>query len=68
MSKFTKLPFPLSKSYASALFDLIHLDIWGPYKEVTRGKYRYFMTIVDDHTRHTWVYLLQHKSDSLTTP
>lgn len=30
-----------------------------------KGKYKYFLTIVDDNTRHTWVYLLSQKSDAL---
>lgn len=67
MSKFTKLPFSLSDSHASSPFDLIHIDIWGPYRVASKGKYRYFLTIVDDHSRHTWVYLLQYKSESLAT-
>lgn len=67
MSKFTKLPFQLSFSHASEPFELIHMDIWGPYRVCTRGKYRHFMTIVDDHTRSTWIYLLQFKSQSLST-
>lgn len=40
-----------------------HVDTWGPYKVCTRGKYRYFLTLVDDFSRVTWVYLLQNKSD-----
>lgn len=67
MSKFVKLPFPLSESHASSKFELVHIDIWGPYKECTRGKYRYFLTIVDDHSRYTWIYLLKQKSDTLQT-
>lgn len=66
MSKFTKLPYPLSDSHAKQPFALVHIDIWGPYKEFTRGKYKHFLTIVDDNTRHTWIYLLQFKSDALS--
>lgn len=66
MSKFTRLPFPLSDSHAKTPFDLIHIDIWGPYKVCTRGKFKHFLTIVDDNTRTTWVYLLQYKSDALS--
>uniref|UniRef100_A0A803N438 GAG-pre-integrase domain-containing protein n=1 Tax=Chenopodium quinoa TaxID=63459 RepID=A0A803N438_CHEQI len=33
MAKFTKLPFELSSSRASESFELIHMDIWGPYKQ-----------------------------------
>lgn len=32
-------------------FQLLHLDIWGPYKEVTHNGCRIFLTIVDDYTR-----------------
>lgn len=67
MSKFIKLSYPLSSSHASPPFELIHMDIWGPYRVCSKGKYRYLMTIVDDYTRHTWVYLLQYKFDSLHT-
>lgn len=45
----------------------MHIDIWGPYKVCTKGRFRYFLTIVDDCSRHTWVYLIQYKSDALKT-
>ena len=67
MGKLTKQPFSASKSYATLPFQLIHTDIWGPYKVETRGKFRYFLTIVDDHTRMTWVYLIKKKNDYLCT-
>lgn len=67
LAKFTKLPFSLSNSHADKIFDLVHVDIWGPYKVCTKGKFRYFLTIVDDKSRYTWVYLLQYKSEALTT-
>lgn len=65
MAKFPKLPFPSSTSHSSELFALIYLDTWGPYKILTRGKFRYFSTIVDDNLRNTWLYLMQNKSDFL---
>lgn len=65
MAKFTRLPFPISESHASKPFELIHTDIWGPYKVCTRRKFKYFLTIVDDFSRMTWIYLLQHKSEYL---
>lgn len=67
MSKFTKLPFQYSTSVSTSAFELIHLDIWGPYRVPTRGIYRFFLTIVDDYTRATWVYLLSHESQAFTT-
>lgn len=67
MAKFTKLAFQLSESHAATAFELLHIDTWGPYKVCSRGKYRYFLTLVDDFSRFTWVYLLQNKSDYLCT-
>lgn len=66
MAKYTKLPFHISTSHASDIFDLIHMDIWGPYKVPYESKYRYFLTLVDVHSRTTWIYLLQLKSEALT--
>lgn len=67
LEKFTKLPYCLSESHSLSAFDLVHIDIWGPYKVCTKGKFKFFLTIVDDKTRHTWVYLLQYKSEALKT-
>ena len=65
LEKFTKLPYNLSTHHSAKPFDLIHIDISGPYKAVTHKKYRYFLTIVDDHARATCTYLLQYKFDAL---
>ena len=66
MSKFQKLPYTMSSSHASEPFALVHLDTWGPYKVYTRNKYKYFLTLVDDNIRMTWLYLMQHMSDLFT--
>lgn len=57
-AKQTRLPFPVSNIKSTHCFDLIHIDVWGPYKEPTHQGYQYFLTIVDDFSRATWVYLL----------
>lgn len=43
------------------IFALIHCDIWGPFKVPSSQGHRYFVTIVDDHSRYTWIYLLKQK-------
>ena len=45
-------------------FDLIYCDVWGPFAKSTHNGLRYFLTIVDDATRSTWVYLMKSKSDT----
>jgi transposase InsO family protein len=62
-AKQKRLPFPVSISITHALFDLIHVDIWGPVTIPSFQGYRYFLTIVDDFTRFTWIYLMRLKSD-----
>ncbi|CAL1391749.1 unnamed protein product [Linum trigynum] len=56
--------FLLSSIKTSTCFDLIHLDIWGPYKTPATDGSHYFLTMVDDYSRGTWVYLMKFKSDT----
>lgn len=46
------------------MFDLIHMDTWGPCKSCTYNVYKYFFTIVDDYSRSTWTFLLSTKSNA----
>ncbi|GJR20896.1 cysteine-rich receptor-like protein kinase 8 [Tanacetum coccineum] len=39
MAKFAKLPYDHSDSHSTEVFDLIHIDIWGPYKVATAEKF-----------------------------
>ncbi|GJU03349.1 ribonuclease H-like domain-containing protein [Tanacetum coccineum] len=56
-AKQTREPFPLSDHMSKTLRELVHLDLWGPYKVHSKEGYRYFLTIVDDYSRAVWVYL-----------
>ena len=57
------LPFTSHNNRCSSIFDLIHLDIWGPFSVTSAEGYKFFLTIVDDHSRVTWVYMLKTKSE-----
>lgn len=39
------------------------MDLWGPYKTPTHDGHKYFLTVVDDLSRYTWIFLLRLKSD-----
>jgi len=39
------------------------MDIWGPLAITSVDGHRYFLTIVDDFLRHTWIFLLKTKSE-----
>lgn len=61
LSKQRRLPFISNNNICNNAFD--HIDIWGPFLTVTVENFKYLLTIVDDHTRFTWVYMLRSKSD-----
>jgi len=58
--------FPLSTTLAVKTFELLHVDIWGPYKTVTYDGYKLFLSIIDDYSRATWVFLFSHKSNAFS--
>ncbi|CAM8966406.1 unnamed protein product [Rhodiola kirilowii] len=60
----TRLPFNDSNTLSSALFNMVHCDIWGPFGTPTMTGARYFLTIVEDFSRCTWVYLMQNKAEA----
>ncbi|GJV67751.1 hypothetical protein Tco_1483260, partial [Tanacetum coccineum] len=50
-AKQTTKPFPLSDHKSTTIDQLIHLDVWGPYKIRSKDGHRFFLTIVDDYSR-----------------
>jgi hypothetical protein len=64
LAKHKRLPFPNDGHKTSHVFDLIHCDIWGPYFLSTHDGFKYFLTIVDDCSRSTWIYLMSSKADT----
>ncbi|GJW25670.1 retrotransposon protein, putative, ty1-copia subclass [Tanacetum coccineum] len=63
-AKQTREPFPLSEHKTKHLGDLVHLDIWGPYKVTSMDGFR-VLTVVDDYTRAVWVFLMKKNENSL---
>ena len=63
-AKQKRLVFPLSNTCSSHNFDLIHIDIWGPLAAPSMLGFRYFLTIVDDKSRFTWLYFMKAKSEA----
>src|SRR5688572_20434543 len=61
-----RLPFSSSSIKSTNPFQLIHFDVWGPYTQKTYTSCSCFLTIVDDFTRCTWVFLMKHNSESVS--
>ena len=51
--------FPQSSSCSSHCFELIHIDIWGSFSIYSKNISRFFLTIVDDYSKCTWIYLMK---------
>ena len=47
-AKQKRLPFLVSISSSNKIFDLLHMNIWGPLAITSVDGHRYFLTIVDD--------------------
>lgn len=45
-------------------FELIHYDLWKPCSTAAYDGSKYFLAIVDDFTRTTWLYLPQNKIET----
>lgn len=54
--------FPTSTIRSSKPFELLHIDLWGPYKQPTHLGAKYILRIVDDYGRGLWTFLLKDKS------
>ena len=58
--------FPISINKTMDNFQLIHCDLWGPYRTISHCGARYFLTIVDDYSRAVSIYPLEEKKEVFT--
>jgi histone deacetylase 1/2 len=61
-AKSHQLPYFASNKATTAPLELIHSDVWGS-APVSVGRFSYYVSFIDDHTKYTWIYLLRKKSD-----
>lgn len=62
LAKQVRLPFPVRESRSSVVFDIINCDVWGPYRHTTHGHCNQILTIVDDYSKCTWLFLCSAKT------
>ena len=61
LGKYTKTVFPSSDIRSAGVLDLIHSDFCGPMSSVSLRGFEYYVTLIDDHSRKTWIYFLRSK-------
>ncbi|GJR43971.1 retrotransposon protein, putative, ty1-copia subclass [Tanacetum coccineum] len=65
--KMTRKSFPHRPERATDLLGIIHTDVCGPLRHVSRQGASYFITFTDDYSRYGYVYLLKHKHEVFET-
>lgn len=56
IAKQTRMPFTQSSITTERCFELLHMDIWGPYHIASISGAGYFLTVVDDYSRAVWTF------------
>ncbi|GJV08333.1 retrotransposon protein, putative, ty1-copia subclass [Tanacetum coccineum] len=59
--------FPHRPERATDLLGIIHTDVCGPLRRVSRQGASYFITFTDDYSRYGYVYLLKRKHEVFET-
>ncbi|XP_058008156.1 uncharacterized protein LOC110669723 [Hevea brasiliensis] len=57
-----RLSFAKSKISTEDIFELVHIDLWGPYSVPSISSAKCVVTLVDDFSRATWTYLPHDKT------
>ncbi|GJY77889.1 retrotransposon protein, putative, ty1-copia subclass [Tanacetum coccineum] len=65
--KMARKPFSHQVERAKELLGLIHTDVCGPFKTVSREGASYFITFSDDFSHYGYVYLMKHKHEVFET-
>ncbi|GKE11621.1 retrotransposon protein, putative, ty1-copia subclass, partial [Tanacetum coccineum] len=59
--------FYTSSGKSKDILGLIHTDVCGPFRTVSREGASYFITFKDDFSRYGYVYLMKHKHEVFET-
>lgn len=64
LAKMHRLPFQGSFPTFQAALDCIHMDLCGPITPASKGGNRYFLKILDGHTKYRFIFPMRCKSDT----
>lgn len=63
VAKSHKLAFHESISSVNFPFNLVHSDIWGPSPVSSFNGFKYYLVLVDELTKFSWIYPLKTKAE-----
>ena len=62
--KMIRSPFVEQMVRANDVLKIIHNDVCGPFSEMARGGFYYFITFIDALSRYMHLFLMKTKSES----
>lgn len=62
LGKQSRAPFKFSGKRANNLLEIIHSDVCGPLKTKSESGAKYFVTFIDDYSRHVTVVPIKEKA------
>ena len=60
-----KVKFSTITHHSKGLLDCVHISIWGPTKTASLESHRYFVSFIDNLSRHCWIYPMIQRCEAL---
>jgi hypothetical protein len=57
-----QVPYPKTSSVSMFPLELVFSDVLGAAPESV-GRFKYYVSFIDDFSKFTWIYLIKHKSE-----
>ena len=63
LGKHTRVSFlKRLNNQAKSPFELVHTNVWGPYRTASTLGFQYFVTFIDEYSRCTWLFLMKNRA------
>ena len=46
-----------------SLFELVHTNVWGPFRSTSTLGFRYYVIFIDNYSRCTWLFLMETRAE-----
>ena len=63
-AKQKRLTYFVSTTKSIDIFDLVHINIWGPNSIPSAAGHMYFLTMVDGKSRFTWILFMKNEFEA----
>ena len=60
-----KVKFTTSTHHSEGLLDCVHVSVWAPVKSASLRGHRYYVSFIDNLSRHYWIYPMRQRYEAL---